>query len=103
MEIPGKSALVTGSSKRLGRAIAIELGRRGARVAIHHRSAAGRTQADETLKLVRDAGGDGDIFRAELSDLLQVTEMFSSIRAKFGQLHILVNNASVFSPATADE
>jgi NAD(P)-dependent dehydrogenase (short-subunit alcohol dehydrogenase family) len=103
MDIGGKIALVTGSAKRVGRATAIELGRRGARVAIHHRSAASEADAQETLRLVRQAGGEGAVFQAELTDLAQLDEMFEDLSAEFGSLHILVNNASVFSAAGVDE
>jgi pteridine reductase len=103
MNISGKAAIVTGSSRRIGRAIAIELGRRGAKVGVHHRSAGSRTDAEETLRLVRQAGGDGQIFRAELMDLQQAQALLDAVLAAFGSLDILVNNASVFSSATADE
>src|SRR5262245_33252006 len=103
MNIHGKLALVTGSSKRIGREIAIELGRRGARIAIHHRAKNSEAEAAETLRLVRAAGGNGEIFQAELTDIQQVDELFEDLREAFGALHILVNNASVFSPASADD
>jgi NAD(P)-dependent dehydrogenase (short-subunit alcohol dehydrogenase family) len=103
MNISGKVALVTGSSRRIGRAIAIELGRRGAAVGIHHRSADSRPAAEETLELVRQAGGDGRVFQAELTDLRQVQSMLDALMSAFARLDILVNNASVFSPAGADE
>ena len=103
MEIKGTTALITGASQRLGRAIAVELGRRGGSVAIHHRSSNSAAGAQETLRLVRAAGGDGEVFQAELRDQEQLDAMFERIRTKFGVLHILVNSASVFSPASADE
>jgi len=103
MNLRGKSALVTGASKRLGRAIAIELGRRGARVGIHHRAANSEAAAGETLQSVRDAGGDGAIFSAELRDGRQLDQMFEAIATSFGQLHVLVNSASVFDPGGAEE
>jgi pteridine reductase len=103
MNIKGKVALVTGSSKRIGRALAIELGRRGARVGIHHRLKNSESDAAETLRLVRENGGDGMIFQAELTDIPQLDKLFEQLKAGFGELHILVNNASVFSAATADE
>ena len=103
MDIADKLALVTGSAKRIGRAIALELGRRGARVAIHHRSATSEADAQETLRLIRQAGGDGAVFQAELTDLAQLDEMFEDLSSEFGGLHILVNNASVFSAAGAGE
>ncbi len=103
MNIKGKLALVTGSSKRIGRAIAIELARRGAQVGIHHRSAESESDAQETLQLIKASGSDGAIFQAELTDLRQLDEMFDDLRGAFGRLDILVNNASVFAPATTAE
>lgn len=103
MDIQGKTALVTGSSRRLGQAIAIELGRRGARLAIHHRASDSEDEALESLRLVREAGGDGGVFQAELRDPQQLDAMFATIQTKFGRLDILVNSASVFSAATVDE
>jgi NAD(P)-dependent dehydrogenase (short-subunit alcohol dehydrogenase family) len=103
MNIHGKLALVTGSSKRIGRAIAIELGRRGARVGVHHRARNSEADALETLRMVRDVGGDGEVFQAELTDIHQVDELFEDLKASFHGLDILVNNASVFSSAAVDE
>jgi 3-oxoacyl-[acyl-carrier protein] reductase len=101
MDISGKVALITGSSKRIGRETAIELARRGARVAIHYRS--DESGAKETLRLAREAGGTGDLFRAELTDARQVDQMFTELEGKLGALHILVNNASVFDAASFHE
>jgi NAD(P)-dependent dehydrogenase (short-subunit alcohol dehydrogenase family) len=100
MNIDGKVALITGSAKRLGRAIAIELAQRGARIAAHYRSNAG--EAEETLQMIRSAGAKGATFRAELTDNGDVEKMFQDIVKTFGGLDILINSASVFSPDTAD-
>src|SRR5262245_59756858 len=100
MIIEGKVALITGSGKRIGRAVALELARRGARIAIHYRSR--KHEAEETLRLIRSSGGDGAIFLAELTDIAAVQKMFEGIQQTFKTLHILINNASVFVPATAD-
>jgi pteridine reductase len=101
MNISGKVALITGSAKRIGLAIAAELARKGARIAIHHRSS--DLEAQTALQTVRQAGSDGVIFRAELRDPVAIKAMFNEVRAAFGRLDILVNNASEFAPATADE
>jgi NAD(P)-dependent dehydrogenase (short-subunit alcohol dehydrogenase family) len=95
MDIGGKVALITGSAKRIGREIAMELARRGARIAVHYRSS-----ADEARAV---AGETGAIFQAELTDAAAVAEMFRGIDEKFDRLDILVNSASVFSPTTADD
>ena len=96
MNIDGKVALITGSAKRVGKEIALEFGRRGARLAIHYRSS-----SEEDAKAV--AGKDGAVFQADLKESTAVETMFRQIEAKFGGLDILVNSASVFGPATADE
>jgi NAD(P)-dependent dehydrogenase (short-subunit alcohol dehydrogenase family) len=101
MDINGKVALITGSSKRIGRETAVELARRGARVAIHYRS--DEPGAKETLRLVRESGGTGEIFRAELTSNQEVDRMFADLENKMGGLQILVNNASVFDMATLEE
>ena len=101
MNIDAKVALITGSAKRIGRSIAVELARKGARVGIHFRSS--ETEARETLLAIREAGSDGAVFCAELTDDAAVARMFQDIRRTFGGLDILVNSASVFSACTADE
>jgi len=101
MNIDGKVALITGSAKRIGRAVAIELARRGGRIAIHYRSDPG--EAEQTLQMIRTAGSDGAVFPAELTDNNAVEKMFHNIATTFGGLDILINSASVFSPATADK
>jgi pteridine reductase len=101
MNIEAKLALITGSAKRIGRAIAIELARRGARIGIHFRSS--EAEAQETLRAVRDAGSDGALFRAELTDDAAVTRIYQEVQRTFGGLDILVNSASVFSACSADE
>ena len=52
--------------------------------------------------MVQDAGAEGALFQAELTDTVAVETMFREISARFGSLEILVNSASVFSPSTVD-
>ena len=101
MNISGKVALITGSSKRVGRETAVELARRGARIAIHYRS--DEQGAKETLRLVHEAGGSGEVFQAELTNMDAIDRMYSDLETKMKALHVLVNNASVFDPGTLDE
>jgi NAD(P)-dependent dehydrogenase (short-subunit alcohol dehydrogenase family) len=101
MDIDGKVALITGSAKRVGKIVAIDLAKRGARVAIHYRSS--ESEAEETLKTIRSAGGEGATFQAELTDMSVVEKMFRDIRTTFGGLDILVNSASTFEPSTAQQ
>ena len=100
MEITNSIALVTGSARRIGRAISLELARRGARLAIHYRSS--EAEAVETLSMVRALGSDGEIFHADLADDSARDAMVEAIRSRFGTVHILVNNASEFAPGTLE-
>lgn len=100
MQIEGSIALVTGSARRVGRAIALELGLRGSRVAVHYRTS--RDDAQETLRLVKEIGADCELFQADLVDDHSRERMIKDIRSRLGSIQIIVNNASVFSPGTLD-
>src|SRR5262249_2786203 len=95
MEIKGTVALITGAAKRVGREIALELAQRGAQIAVHYKSS-----ANEAREL---ASGRGAAFQADLTNTNAVEKMFRDVEEVFGRLDILVNSASVFSPATADD
>jgi NAD(P)-dependent dehydrogenase (short-subunit alcohol dehydrogenase family) len=101
MNISGKVALITGSAKRIGRFTAMELAKRGARVAIHYRSSI--EEANDTLRLIQRDGGTGALFQADLLDLHAIREMFQKLEQQFGGLDILVNSASTFHTSTATE
>jgi NAD(P)-dependent dehydrogenase (short-subunit alcohol dehydrogenase family) len=101
MDISGKVALITGSSKRIGRETALELARRGAHVAIHYRS--DEPGALETQRLSVQSGGKAEVFHAELTNANEVDRLFEDLEKKLGGLDILVNNASVFDQALLEE
>ena len=101
MQISGSIALVTGSARRIGRAIAVELARKGAKIAIHYRSS--EEDAHRTLEEVRELGADAGLFKANLIDDGERDALVNDVRTRLGGLDILVNSASVFGPATLDE
>ncbi|MBN2515176.1 MAG: 3-oxoacyl-[acyl-carrier-protein] reductase [Deltaproteobacteria bacterium] len=86
-------ALVTGGSRGIGRAISVRLSDSGAFVFInyHHNEKA----AAETLRIIRDKGGDGEICRFDVSDFTATQEAIRNIIEKKGTIDILVNNAAV--------
>ena len=92
MTFSGKVALVTGGSRGIGRAISLELARRGADVVINYVRGhqAARATADEIMAL----GVRCLPIRAHLREPLRIQEMFQSIEREFGRLDILVNNAA---------
>jgi NAD(P)-dependent dehydrogenase (short-subunit alcohol dehydrogenase family) len=92
MEISGKVALVTGSSRGIGREIARQLASRGARVAVHFR--ADREAVRETLDSLD--GGPHAIFGADVADADSVRELVEGVTREMGGIDVLVNNAAIF-------
>ena len=104
MLLDGKVALVTGASRGIGRAVAIELAKEGATVAINY--AGNVVAAEEVKNIITDMGGKAMIVQADVSDEQAASEMVEKVIAEFGQIDILVNNAGVmgrFGIANADE
>lgn len=90
-----KRALVTGAGGRIGRAMAVALGRRGYQVAVHYASSA--DGAEETVRLIEEAGGRATALQADLLDDDQTTALFENARVSLGgDITCLVNNASIF-------
>ena len=93
--IPYKAALVTGAAKRLGRALAIGLARRGTNVALHYNSNA--DEAEKTAQEIRDLGVDCVTLQANLLDETQTAALVDRAREGLGQdLDVLINSASIF-------
>lgn len=93
MDLRGRAALVTGAGHRVGRAIAIALGGRGMRIGVHYNAAA--EGAEETLRQVRAAGGDGFVIGGDLTEPDAPAELIRAVSSQFGGLDVLVNSAAV--------
>jgi NAD(P)-dependent dehydrogenase (short-subunit alcohol dehydrogenase family) len=91
MALNGKTALVTGSSRGIGRGIALKLAAQGARTAITYYSQ--RDAACETLAKVRAAGSDGFVLQVDVTKPEDIRRMFDKVKQEFGTLDILVSNA----------
>jgi 3-oxoacyl-[acyl-carrier protein] reductase len=88
-----KIALVTGASRGIGAAIALDLARKGFTVLVNYRS--GEAAAFEVVQQIRELGAEAHLLRADVSDPAQVAAMFADIDGRFGQLDVLVCNAGV--------
>jgi NAD(P)-dependent dehydrogenase (short-subunit alcohol dehydrogenase family) len=91
-KLKDKVALITGSSKGLGRAMAIALAEAGARLALVSRN---RDQLNETAAMIRNLGAEAEVFPGDVSNEAQVLQLERDVIARFGRLHILINNAGI--------
>ncbi len=91
--LAGKVALVTGGSRGIGRAIAVALGRRGAKVIVNYASR--EDAAREAAAAVIEAGGEAAILGFDVANSTAVTDAVKSIGKDHGRLDIVVNNAGV--------
>ena len=93
MSLDGKTALVTGGSRGIGRAICLQLAAQGATVGINYVS--NSTAADETLTAIIAAGGKGFVVGFDVADSAAVQKAIKDITADHGVVDILVNNAGI--------
>ena len=94
-DLAGRTALVTGGSRGIGRAICRRLARAGAWVAINHSSS--DEAAAETLAQVEAEGGEGGVYRADVSSFEAADAMFGRVEADRGPVDLLVTNAGIAS------
>lgn len=93
MLLTGKTAIVTGGSRGIGRAVSLLLAREGANVAIVY---AGNTAAAEETKQQAEAlGAAASVFQCDVADEQAVADMVKAVKTQFGSVDILVNNAGI--------
>ncbi len=91
--LDGKTALITGASRGIGRAIAVELAREGAKVAINYQS--NDAKAQEVVDEIKAVGGTCILLKANIAEPQEARAMVKKAAAQFGRLDILVNNAGI--------
>ena len=97
MSLAGIHALITGSSRGIGRGIALKLAENGAKIAIHYYQ--NERAAKDTLAAVRKRGSDGLVVQADVSRPEQITRLFEDVQGQFGKLDVFVSNARPEIPA----
>lgn len=93
MKLDGKIAIVTGGSRGIGRATAVRLAESGACIYINY--VRNEAAAAETLKIIKNGGGDGELSRFDVSNFEATQETIRDIVKKRGRVDILVNNAAI--------
>jgi len=91
MQLKDKVAVVTGAARGIGRAIALELARRGAKVVVNYNTSA--DAAEEVVTTIQAAGGEATAFKADVSRFDEAQALIKATAERYGRLDILVNNA----------
>lgn len=91
LSLQGKAAVVTGGSRGIGRAVAVELAKRGARLVVNYNQSA--EAANEVVAGIAAEGGQAKAIQADVSDLKQAEALVKATVEAYGQIDILVNNA----------
>jgi 3-oxoacyl-[acyl-carrier protein] reductase len=89
----GQVAIITGASRGIGRAIALELSKQGAKIVVNY--AASSAAADAVVDTITQAGGDAISFQADVSKVEEVDTLVNAVMEKFSRVDILVNNAGI--------
>ena len=98
MQLKGRTALVTGASRGIGRAIALSLAQEGADVAVNYVSSEG--QAKQVVELINKMGRKAMLAQADVADFPDTFRMAQDVLREFGHLDILINNAGINSDKT---
>lgn len=93
MSFENKTAIVTGATRGIGRAISIELAHRGCNVAFNYLKSS--SEADSLVSELKETGREACAFQARVDDVAAVTAMVDELRKRFGSIDFLVNNAGI--------
>jgi pteridine reductase len=100
VNLTGKTALVTGAAKRLGREIALGLAGRGANIVLHYHTSA--AEARQTVAAIRRLGVEALAVQADQTNARQVHRAVAKALQHFGDIHVLINSAAVYQKTPFD-
>ena len=90
-----KKVLITGAAKRLGKDLAIHLGKQGYFVWVHYNNS--KKEAEDVLALINSSGGTGELIQGDISQYSQAKAIAENIRLNGGDLNVLINNVGKYS------
>jgi len=96
MTLTGKKVLITGSSRGIGRGIALKLAEEGAQIAVHYYQ--NQEAANATLAKIRERGSDGFVLQGDVCKPEEVSRLFQEVQKRFGSVDIFVSNARTEAP-----
>ena len=99
-DLKGKTVFITGAAHRLGKAIALAIAQAGANVAFTFRSST--NEADQTLKEIKAKGVEALAFECDLRRPESAKDAVKTVLKRFGQIHLLINNAGVFDTSNIE-
>ena len=91
--LEGKTAIVTGASRGIGRAIALELAKKGAYVVVNYNGSG--EAADEVVKAIETEGGQAEAYQCNVADGEACEKLINDVIGRHGRIDILVNNAGI--------
>jgi pteridine reductase len=94
MSLKEKVILITGSGRRVGKAIALEVGGRGARVGVHYNQS--KEEAEQVVQEIEKNGGTAHLVQGDISKVQDCERIVREITDAFGRIDVLINNAAVF-------
>lgn len=100
-DLDGRTVLVTGSAKGLGRAFTLACAGRGADVAVHYHTS--EADAREVADRARERGADATTVRGDVTDPAEVKRLFDEVERDLGSIDVLVNNVGTFAPVHWEE
>ncbi|KAF7548698.1 hypothetical protein G7Z17_g6884 [Cylindrodendrum hubeiense] len=105
LDLTGKTAIVTGSSRGIGAAIAIQLGKRGANVVVNYTSEKSRTRAEEVANKIQSLGQKASVCQASVANIKDIPKLVQSALelSESGKIEILIHNAALGVDANLDE
>ena len=101
MEIKNKNILITGSAKRIGREIALYLGKAGANIVVHYRTS--QKEAQEVVDILKSYGVKSIALQADLEKTQDALKLAEEAIKHFGHIDVLINNASIYYPVELDK